>query len=97
MAFEDSPRRLGSLLDALINDLGIQRQLDEARTIEAWAYIAGPHINAVTEKVWVRGDQLFVKVTRAAWRHELHHARKRWRDRLNQHLGAPLVREIIFR
>ncbi|GIV60483.1 DUF721 domain-containing protein [Rhodocaloribacter litoris] len=97
MAFHDAPQRLGTLLQGLISDLGIQRQLDEARTIEGWAAIAGPQINAMTEKAWIRGDRLFVKLSSAAWRHELHLTRGAWRDRLNEHLGAPLVREIIFR
>ena len=97
MAFSQHPKSLDTLLSSLIGDLGIQRQLDEARTVEGWATVAGTQINALTNTAWVKGDRLFVKITSAAWRHELHLQRRAWRDRLNEHLGANLVREIIFR
>ena len=91
------PQALGRVLTIVIDDLGIQRQLDEARTIEAWAELAGPQINAMTDSAWVSRDRLFVKITSAAWRHELHLQRRAWRQRLNECLGKDLVREIVFR
>ncbi len=97
MPSRHDPQRLGSLLDSLIGAMGIRKQVDAARVIEGWAVIAGPQINGMTQKAWVRGDRLYVKLTSAAWRHELHLQRRAWRDRLNEHLGADLVQEIIFR
>lgn len=88
---------LGDVLGGVIKKMGIQKKLDAARTVEAWAVIAGPKINGITESAWLRGDTLYVKVTSAAWRHELHLQRRAWRDRLNEHLGAELVGEILFR
>ncbi len=97
MASPRSPKALGTVLDAVIDTLGIRSELDGARTVETWAALAGPRINSVTETAWVRGGRLFVKVTSAAWRHELHLNRRAWRDRLNAELGAELVDEIVFR
>ena len=97
MAFRQYPRPLGNVLGALIDDLGIQPQLDRARIVEAWAAMAGPRINALTDSAWVKGDRLFIKLTSSVWRHELHLQRRAWCDRLNTDLGAPLVREIVFR
>ncbi len=76
--------------------MGIQHKLDEVRTIESWAALAGPHINAATASVWIRGDKLFVKLTSSVWRQELHLQRAQWRTQLNEALGAELVREIVF-
>jgi len=92
-----SPSPLAPLLSAVIGDLGIQRRFDEARTVEGWAVIAGLQINGVTERAWVKGDRLFIKITSAAWRHELHLQRRAWMNRLNEHLGDDLVGEIVFR
>lgn len=97
MSFHNSPQPLGNLLNTVIDTLGIRRELDEARTIEAWAALAGPRINSVTDAAWVRGSRLFVKITSAAWRHELHLNRRDWCARLNEQLGAELVDEILFR
>ena len=97
MAASKTAQPLGTLLGSVIKQLGIERKLDEARTVEAWAVLAGPQVNGVTQSAWVRGDHLYVKVTSAAWRQELHLRRSEWRDRLNEQLGSPLVREIVFR
>ena len=88
---------LGDALKDVIKGLGIQRKLDEVRTIEMWAVLAGPQINAVTHSAWVKGDKLYVKLNSAAWRHELHFRRREWKDRLNEQLGKELVKEIVFR
>ncbi|HEU5115713.1 MAG TPA: DUF721 domain-containing protein [Isosphaeraceae bacterium] len=97
MSPSNTPHALNDLLGAVIKDLGIQRKLDEVRTVEAWATLAGPQINGVTQSAWVRGDKLYVKITSATWRQELHLRRGDWRDRLNEQLGSDLVREIVFR
>ncbi len=45
----------------------------------------------------MKGSTLYVKITSAAWRQELHMNRRKWRDRLNGALEAELVDEIVFR
>ncbi len=95
--FHKSPQSLGSVLSSLIDTLGIQRKLNEARAVEGWAVLAGNQINAVTDSVWIKGDKLFVKITSAAWRQELYLRRREWCERLNEHLGSPIVSEIVFR
>lgn len=97
MAYSDPPRSLGDVLQELIDQMGLRRKLDAARVVEAWAMVAGPQINGVTDSAWVKGGTLYVRITSAAWRHELHLRRHAWRDRLNQHLNANLVEEIVFR
>lgn len=90
------PRSLQDVLSALISDLGIRERIDDAQTIEAWATLAGPRLNALTDKAWVRGDRLYVRLRSAAWRHEMHLQRRAWRARLNEHLGSERIREIVF-
>jgi predicted nucleic acid-binding Zn ribbon protein len=97
MAPYQSPRRLGDVLGDVIKELGIERRLDEARVVEAWAELAGAHINARCESVWVNRGKLYVKIGSAAWRQELHLQRRDWCRRLNERLGADLVEEIVFR
>ena len=88
---------LGDVLKDVIRSMGAERELDKVRIVETWATVAGPHVNAVTDKVWVQGHALVVKVHSAPWRHELHARRHRWLARLNEELGADLVKELIFR
>lgn len=95
-AYSNSPQSLGTVLKELIEQMGLRRKMDEARIVEAWAELAGPTINGVTDKAWVRNHALYVRIVSAAWRHELHLRRHAWLARLNQHLGEDLVQQIIF-
>jgi predicted nucleic acid-binding Zn ribbon protein len=97
MAAQDSPRPLGDVLEEVIEQLGLQDKIDEARVVETWAAVAGTDINSVTESAWMKGSTLYVKITSAGWRQELHMSRRKWRERLNGELGADLVDEIVFR
>ena len=97
MSSSSGPRPLGAVLNELIDRLGYRQPLEEARAVEAWPVLAGPAVAGVTEAVWMRNGQLFVKVKSAAWRHQLHLQRDGWRRRLNQHLGREVVDEVVFR
>lgn len=97
MPSNDGPRPLGEVLKEVIDELGVQEEIDEARVIETWASVAGTKINSVTESAWMKGSTLYVKITSAAWRQELHMNRRQWRERLNGALESDLVDEIIFR
>jgi predicted nucleic acid-binding Zn ribbon protein len=97
MSVYRGPQSLGTVLQTVIDTLGIQQRLDEARIVAAWAEVAGPQISGVSEAVWTKGDCLYVRVTSSAWRQELHLNRSAWCDRLNEQLGRRLVADIVFR
>ena len=91
------PQRLGDVLSGVIDELGLRKKLDEARVVEAWEGVAGPQVKRETERAWVKGGRLYVKIQSAAWRQELQMQRGRWKERLNDELGRALVDEIVFR
>ena len=96
MSINDGPRPLGDVLQEVIDELGVQKEIDEARVIETWASVAGDKINEVTESAWMKDSTLYVKITSAAWRQELHMNRRKWRERLNGEFESDLVEEINF-
>lgn len=97
MAAQDRPRPLGEILKEVIDQLGVQDEIDESRVVETWASIAGTDINSVTESAWMKKSTLYVKITSAARRQELHMNRRKWQKRLNEALEEDLVNEIVFR
>lgn len=97
MPESDKPRKLGDLLESLVDRLGIREELDAAAVIETWAALAGADVNAVTDTAWLRGRKLFVKITSPGRRLDLHLDRSGWRDRLNERLGEERIEEIVFR
>jgi predicted nucleic acid-binding Zn ribbon protein len=97
MPDSNAPRPLGEVLKEVIDRLDVQEKIDEARVVETWAALAGREVNGVTESVWMNGSTLYVKITSAAWRQELHMNRRQWRKRLNGELETDPVDEIVFR
>lgn len=91
------PKSLGDAINEAIQQLGLQRKLDESRVIEAWHEIAGGALREVTDSVWIDREKLIVKVNSAVWRQELQLQRKAWLDRLTQVVGKQVVKEILFR
>ena len=90
------PQRLGAVLGDVIQKLGVERKLDEARAIEAWGEVSSTPIQRVTSETWMRDGILHVRISSAVWRQELHLQREAWRDRINRHVGRNVVREIRF-
>lgn len=97
MGIKYGPRPLSKLIGNVIQDWGVEGKLNEVRAIETWATLAGPQINAVTDTAWMKDGILFVRITSAAWRHELHLNRVDWCNRVNEQLGSRFVKEICFR
>lgn len=97
MAHSNQPQPLGALLRDLIDRLGYRDKIDAVRAVEAWAHLAGPQINGLTNRVWVKDRTLFVQIRSAPWRHQLHLQRRQWCERLNHRLGHDVIDEIVFR
>ncbi len=88
---------LKDILGEVVRGMGIEGPLARGHVIATWENIMSPQMKQHIEKCWVKGDRLFVKVSAASWRQELHLRREDWRRRLNEELGADSIREIIFR
>ena len=97
MAKSRSPQSIGSLLGEVLDDRGYRQKIDEARAVDAWPRVAVAGAVRATESAWMRNGVLTVKLRSAAWRHSLHLQREAWRQKLNDHLGREVVREIVFR
>ena len=93
----NQPQRLSLVLSELVERYGYRERLDAARAVEAWPSVVGPAIAGVTEQVWMRNGVLHVKIRSSAWRHQLQFQRADWRRRMNEHLQAEVVDEVVFR
>ncbi len=89
-------QHIGTALRAAIDRLGLRKGIEEVRIVNAWSAIAGPSINSVTDQTWVKGGTLYVRLSSAIWRQELHMRRSEWLCRLNEQLGSESVRAIKF-
>jgi predicted nucleic acid-binding Zn ribbon protein len=97
MTKQNQPQQLGNILQKLIDRQGYRERIDGVRAVEAWAFVAGPKINGVTERVWSKDRKLYVQLRSAPWRQQLHLQRRDWLKRLNGELGSDVIDEIVFR
>lgn len=92
-----NPKRLGDLIPALLEKLGLAQGLHDRRVLERWAEIVGPKIADVTVAERIRDGKLWVSVSHPAWRNELVFMRQELIAKINRDLGGDIVTEIIFR
>lgn len=90
------PARVGSLVDGMLDRLGIRDRVEKARTAGRWEEIVGPHIAKVTRASRVRGGTLFVEVAGAAWMTELDMMRRTLLRRLNEDRDRGRIERIVF-
>jgi len=90
-------RSIGDILGEVVRSMGIEGPLARGHVIATWEGIMSDQMKQQVEKCWVRGDKLYVRVSNAAWRQELHLRREEWRLRLNSELGNEIIKDIFFR
>jgi predicted nucleic acid-binding Zn ribbon protein len=87
---------VGPLLSQILRRLGLDRRFAEQRAVETWAEAVGADIAAQSRAAGIRDGVLFVDVASNVWMQELGLLRENIVERLNQRLGAPLVKRIVL-
>ncbi len=90
-------RSIGAALPSALKSLGISRRTREAQALYLWATVVGPHLAAETSAIRLTGGSLLVSASSTALAHQLHLERPLLIERLNQLIGAEVIREIRFR
>lgn len=89
--------KLGDAIRALLRVEGLETPLNEFRAQQAWEQLMGPDIMRFTQHVSVRGGVMYLSLTNAALRQELMLSRARLMARINEHVGAQVVQQIVIR
>ena len=92
-----NPKRLGDLIPALLEKLGLAQGLHDRQVVERWPEVVGPKIAEVTVAERIKDGKLWVSVSHPAWRNELTFMKRELIDRLNAAMGEEIVKDIIFR
>jgi predicted nucleic acid-binding Zn ribbon protein len=87
---------LASILPGLMRELGLEEQARGWRAVTDWPALAGERIARRTRATGFRDGVLTVEVEGSAWMHELGFLARDLVRRVNEHLGADVVREIRF-
>ena len=90
------PGRVADALRQVVQRIDPDRRLAAYRVWTFWADEVGPAVAARAEPAAFRDGVLSVRVAGAAWMQELQFMKEDLRQRLNQRLGADLIRDIYF-
>lgn len=89
-----SPTVLHGLLDAAVEDLGIEQKLVECRARMAWEEAVGPALAQHTSPLRLFKGHLEVAVPSAVWRTQLNFMQRDIAARINALLGKKVVKGL---
>jgi len=87
---------VGDAIQQLLNAYRLEGKFDETKLISSWSKIMGKPIASRTSRIFMKNDVLFVELTSAPLKHELNMSKQKITDLINQELGKPIVKEVIF-
>jgi hypothetical protein len=92
-----APAAVGRLLADTFQGTPLARRLTEAGIWEAWDKVVGAQIAAQARPSTIRDGVLTVLVASAPWMQQLNFLKVEIRERLNNHLGTELIRDIYLK
>lgn len=88
---------LGDILRHYLRQEGLETPLNERRMVSAWSEVMGAGVARYTGDVFVKNGVLYVQLKSPALRSNLMMSRDVLVRRLNEHVGAQVIQNIIFR
>ena len=85
---------LHGLLEAVVEDLGVEEKLAECRVRMVWEEAVGPALAQYTRPLRVRRGYLEVAVPSAVWRTQLSFMQRDIVARINELMGGEVVEEL---
>lgn len=88
---------IGDIIRQYLRQEGLETPLNETRMAAAWAEVMGQAIARYTGDVFVKNQVLYVNLKSPALRANLMMAREALIKKLNDHVGAQVIQNIVFR
>lgn len=85
---------IGGLIKSGLRRTGIQEAVREKTALALWAGVVGPKTASVTRPERVNGGVLFVTCRDSIWAQELHFLAPMILKKLNEKIGAEVIKEI---
>lgn len=93
-----SPQALSEIIDDFLNEERHLRQgINEVHIIEAWHELLGPGGSRYTTQLSVTNGILYVTLSSSVLKNELLMMKEALLRRLNEHVGAQVISNIVFR
>ncbi len=88
---------IGSVLNEIILVNKLQGGIDEVGVKDAWKNLMGNGVNTYTKNILLKGTTLYVELTSAVLREELHYGKDKIIKMINEELRREVVKEVVLR
>ncbi len=88
---------LKEVIDQLLKAYKLDTKLAERRLVASWESVMGTMIAKHTKDLYIKHQQLFVTLDSSALRNELHLAKSKIVQMLNEEAGSQVIMEVILK
>lgn len=89
--------KLQNVIYQYLRENGLETPLNEFRATQAWSSIVGPAISKYTIDIKIYNQTMFVSISSSVVRNELLMKRTTLIKRVNDHVGAQVITQIVFK
>ena len=90
-------KSIADIIGDFMQQEDIETTMLEHKALQLWGQVVGPGVNRLTTERYVDDGVITVKIASAALRNDLMLSRSHLIAQLNQLVGKPVIKEIIFR
>ncbi len=83
-------------IGALLKHYRLQKKFDETNLISSWEKIMGKSIASRTEKLYIKDQKLFVKVTSSPLKNQLHLGKNKILEIFEREIGQEVVKDVVL-
>ncbi|MDR3118271.1 MAG: DUF721 domain-containing protein [Mediterranea sp.] len=87
---------IGQLIHKYLRQENLEGPLNERRLLDSWNAVMGAPIAAYTTQLHIRNQTLYVHLSSAVLRQELFMGKNQIIRKLNEHVGATVIVNIVF-
>lgn len=88
--------QIGDVVQQFLRLNGIETPYNQYRLIAAWPIVMGELIQRYTGNIFIKNQNLHVQITSPAIKQNLLMEHRSLARRLNEHVGAQVIEDIIF-
>ncbi len=87
---------MSDILSQVLKQNQLDERLYETKVVNSWPVVLGENIMKYTTNIYFSRKKLYVQLSSSVLRQELFLTREEIKNSLNKHVGADVVKEIIF-
>lgn len=88
--------KISDILSQVLKHNNLDERLYETKVVNSWPVVLGENIMKYTTGIYFKNKKLYVQLSSSVLRQELFLTREEIKNSLNKHVGADVVKEIVF-